>query len=347
MTYTAAQFDYDLPQALIAQEPLADRAASRLLVLERASGTIHHRRFADLVDLVRPGDVLVLNTSRVIPARLHGTREGGGGTGAPAEILLVREQADGTWLAMGHPGGKLKPGRRVRFGDDGAIEILEMLGGGLRRVRFTGPLDARATLARYGETPLPPYIHRRPTPADRERYQTVFAAHDGSVAAPTAGLHFTPELLDRLRAAGVPVATLDLHIGPGTFKPVAVEDLAAHPMHAEHYVVSEAAAATVNAARATGGAVWAVGTTVVRTLETVADDAGRVRPGAGETKVFIHPPYTFRAVDKLITNFHLPRSTLLMLVCALGGYDAVMTAYREAIRLGYRFYSYGDAMAIV
>jgi S-adenosylmethionine:tRNA ribosyltransferase-isomerase len=222
-----------------------------------------------------------------------------------------------------------------------------MLGGGLRRVRFTGPLDARATLARYGETPLPPYIHRAPTPADRERYQTVFAAHDGSVAAPTAGLHFTPELLDRVRAAGVAVATLDLHIGPGTFKPVAVEDLAAHPMHAEHYEVSAAAAAAVNAARATGGAVWAVGTTVVRTLETVADDAGRVRPGTGETSVFIRPPYTFRAVDRLITNFHLPRSTLLMLVCAFGGYDAVMTAYREAIRLEYRFYSYGDAMAVV
>ena len=316
-------------------------------MLERASGAMHDRRFADLVELVRPGDVLVLNTSRVIPARLRGTRDGGGGTRAPAEILLVREQADGTWFAMGHPGGKLKPGRRVRFGDDSGIEILEVLGGGLRRVRFTGLLDARATLARYGETPLPPYIHRPPTPADRERYQTVFATHDGSVAAPTAGLHFTPELLDRVRAAGVAVATLDLHIGPGTFKPVAVEDLAAHPMHAEHYEVSEAAAAAVNAARATGGAIWAVGTTVVRTLETIADDAGRVRPGAGETRVFIHPPYTFRAVDKLITNFHLPRSTLLMLVCAFGGYDAVMTAYREAIRRGYRFYSYGDAMAVV
>ena len=347
MTVRASDFEYDLPPTLVAQEPLADRAASRLLVLDRASGAIRHRRFTDLVELVRPGDVLVLNTSRVIPARLRGTREGGGGAGAPAEILLVREQADGSWLAMGHPGGKLKPGRRVRFGDDSAIEILEMLGGGLRRLRFTGPLDARATLARYGETPLPPYIHRPPTPADRERYQTVFALHEGSVAAPTAGLHFTPELLDRLRAAGVGIATLDLHIGPGTFKPVEVEDLDAHPMHAERYEVSAAAAAAVNAARATGGAVWAVGTTVVRTLETVSDHAGRVQAGAGETRAFIHPPYTFRAVDKLVTNFHLPRSTLLMLVCAFGGYDAVMTAYREAVRHGYRFYSYGDAMAIL
>ena len=343
----ASDFDYTLPPTLIAQEPLADRAASRLLMLERASGAIRHRRVADLVEIVRPGDVLVVNTSRGIPARLHGTREGGAGDGSPAEILLVRELADGTWHALGHPGGKLKPGRRVRFGDDSGIEIVAMLGGGMRRVRFTGPLDARATLARYGETPLPPYIHRPPAPADRERYQTVFALHEGSVAAPTAGLHFTPELLDRVRAAGVVVATLDLHIGPGTFKPVAVEDLAAHPMHAERYEVSEAAAAAVNAARAARGAVWAVGTTVVRTLETVADDAGRVRAGAGDTRLFIHPPYRFRAVDKLLTNFHLPRSTLLMLVCAFGGYDAVMTAYREAIRQGYRFYSYGDAMALV
>ena len=343
----ASDFDYSLPSALIAQEPLADRAASRLLVLERASGAIRHRRFTDLVELVPPGDVLVVNASRVIPARLRGTRDGGGGRRAPAEILLVRELADGTWLAMGHPGGKLKPGRLVRLGDDSAVEILEVLGGGLRRLRFTGALDARATLARYGETPLPPYIHRPPTPADRERYQTVFAAHDGSVAAPTAGLHFTPELLARLRAAGVGIATLDLHVGPGTFKPVEVEDLDAHAMHAERYEVSDAAAAAVNAARDAGDAVWAVGTTVVRTLETVTDATGRVRAGAGDTRLFIHPPYAFRAVDKLLTNFHLPRSTLLMLVCAYGGYEAVMRAYREAIARGYRFYSYGDAMAVL
>ena len=341
--FAAADFLYDLPLELIAQEPLADRSASRLLVLDRASGAIAHRRFADFPDLVAPADVLVLNASRVIPARLRGTRE----NGAPAELLLVREDPDGSWLALGHPGGKLKPGRRVRLGPDSEIEILAVLGGGLRRVRFVGSLDARATLARYGEVPLPPYIRRPPAPADRERYQTVYALHDGSVAAPTAGLHFTPVLLDALRARGVALATLDLHIGPGTFKPVEVENLASHPMHDEVYEVSETATTTINERRRLGGRVWAVGTTVVRTLETVADRSGRVTPGAGETALFIYPPYAFRAVDKLLTNFHLPRSTLLMLVCAFGGYEQVMRAYAEAIRERYRFYSYGDAMAVI
>jgi S-adenosylmethionine:tRNA ribosyltransferase-isomerase len=341
--FTAADFAYDLPPELIAQEPLADRSASRLLVLDRATGAITHRRFADLPDLVAPADVLVLNASRVIPARLRGTRE----NGAPAELLLVREDSDGSWLALVHPGGKLKPGRRVRLGPDSEIEILAVLGGGLRRVRFAGALDVRATLARYGEVPLPPYIRRPPAPADRKRYQTVYAQHDGSVAAPTAGLHFTPVLLDALRARGIALATLDLHIGPGTFKPVDVEDLSGHPMHGEAYDVSDAAATTINERRRQGGRVWAVGTTVVRTLETVADQSGRVTPGAGETALFIYPPYAFRAVDKLLTNFHLPRSTLLMLVCAFGGYDHVMRAYAEAMRERYRFYSYGDAMAVV
>jgi S-adenosylmethionine:tRNA ribosyltransferase-isomerase len=227
------------------------------------------------------------------------------------------------------------------------VEILEVLGGGLRRVRFTGALDARATAARYGEVPLPPYIHRAPTPVDRERYQTIYAEHDGSVAAPTAGLHFTTAVLDALRAKGVAIATLDLHVGPGTFKPVEVEDLHAHPMHAEVYAVSEEAATTIHERRGTGGRVWAVGTTVVRVLETVADPSGTIRPGRGETALFIHPPYAFRAVDRLLTNFHLPRSTLLMLVCAFGGYEHVMRAYRAAVTAGYRFYSYGDAMAII
>jgi S-adenosylmethionine:tRNA ribosyltransferase-isomerase len=339
----ASDFDYDLPPDRIAQDPLPDRTASRLLVLGRERGTVRHARFPDLVDLIRPEDVLVLNTSRVIPARLHGTRARGAG----AELLLVRAEPDGTWLALGHPGGKLKPGRRVTFGPDSAVEIVALLGGGLRRVKFVGTLDARATLAKYGETPLPPYIHRPPRPEDRDRYQTVYAAHDGSAAAPTAGLHFTPELLERVRVRGTALATLDLHVGPGTFKPVAVEDLAQHAMHAEPYTLSEEATRVINARREAGGRVWAVGTTVVRTLETCADERGRVRPGAGETSLFLYPPYAFRAVDRLLTNFHLPRSTLLMLVCAFGGYEHVMAAYRHASAEQYRFYSYGDAMAIV
>ena len=338
-----SDFDYDLPPSLIAQDPLPDRGGSRLLVLDRAGGAVRHGRFVDVVDLVAPEDVLVINVSRVIPARLHGKRE----TGNVAELLLVRELPDGTWLAMGHPGGKLKPGRRVTFGPDSSAEIVEALGGGLRRVRFVGPLDAPATLAQYGEVPLPPYIRRAPRPEDRERYQTVYAAHDGSVAAPTAGLHFTRDLLDRLRARGVALAEVDLHVGPGTFKPVETDDLARHAMHAEPYRVSDAAAALINQRRDAGGRVWAVGTTVVRTLETLAGPGGRISPGAGETRLFIHPPYTFRAVDRLLTNFHLPRSTLLMLVCAFGGYDNVMRAYGEAIEQRYRFYSYGDAMLVV
>ena len=338
-----SDFDYDLPPSLIAQDPLPDRGGSRLLVLDRAGGAVRHGRFVDVVDLVAPEDVLVINVSRVIPARLHGKRE----TGNVAELLLVRELPDGTWLAMGHPGGKLKPGRCVTFGPDSSTEIVEALGGGLRRVRFVGPLDAPATLAQYGEVPLPPYIRRAPRPEDRERYQTVYAAHDGSVAAPTAGLHFTRDLLDRLRAKGVALSEVDLHVGPGTFKPVETDDLARHAMHAEPYRVSDAAAALINQRRDAGGRVWAVGTTVVRTLETLAGPGGRISPGAGETRLFIHPPYAFRAVDRLLTNFHLPRSTLLMLVCAFGGYDNVMRAYGEAIEQRYRFYSYGDAMLVV
>jgi S-adenosylmethionine:tRNA ribosyltransferase-isomerase len=342
--HRASDFDYDLPPERIAQDPLPDRAASRLLVLERASSGIRHTLFPSILDLLAPADVLVVNVSRVIPARLHGKRESGGA----AELLLVRELPDGTWLALGHPGGKLKPGRRVTVGEDGAVvEIVEVQGGGMRRVRFVGPLDARTALARYGEVPLPPYIRRPPRPDDRERYQTVYALHDGSVAAPTAGLHFTPELLDRVKARGTAIAALDLHVGPGTFKPVDGHDLAGHRMHAEPYAVSSAAADLINARRKAGGRVWAVGTTVVRTLETVTDSGGDVQPGAGETSLFIYPPYPFRAVDRVLTNFHLPRSTLLMLACAFGGYDRVMQAYREAVKEGYRFYSYGDAMAII
>ena len=335
-----SDFDYDLPSAQIAQHPLPDRSASRLLVLDRAGGATRHLYFRDLPSLIPPGDLLVINTSRVIPARLHGKREGG----QDAELLLVRERGDGTWLAMAHPGGKLKPGRRVSFGADSAAEIVEVLGGGLRRVRFVGALDARATLAKYGAVPLPPYIKREPTTADHERYQTVYATHDGSVAAPTAGLHFTTELLARIHDQRTLVTAVDLHVGPGTFKPVETEALDQHTMHPEAFEISQGAANWINDTR---GKVWAVGTTVVRALESSADPEGHVRAGPGETSLFIRPPYEFKIVNHLITNFHLPRSTLLMLVCAFGGYARVMGAYREAVQKGYRFYSYGDAMLIL
>jgi S-adenosylmethionine:tRNA ribosyltransferase-isomerase len=341
--HKTSHFDYALLPDLIAQEPLAERSASRLLVLDRSSGAITHRRFTDLPDLVAPADVLVVNASRVIPARLAGVRERGG----PAELLVVEQHPDGDWLALGHPGGKLKVGRTVQIGPDSTVEIVGILGGGLRRIRFVGALDGPATLARYGLAPLPPYIHHTPNAVDRERYQTVYAEHDGSIAAPTAGLHFTTALLDQIRARGAAVVSLDLHVGLGTFKPVREEDPAKHPMHPERYAISAAAAQAINERHDAGGRRWAVGSTTVRTLETVADAAGRIAASSGETALFIRPPYSFRAVDALVTNFHLPRSTLLMLVCAFGGYEPVMRAYREAVQERYRFYSYGDAMAIL
>jgi len=339
MQFHLSDFDYDLPSAQIAQHPLPDRSASRLLVLDRATANVRHLHFRDLPSLIPPGDVLVINTSRVIPARLRGKREGG----QDAEFLLVREAPNGTWLALAHPGGKLKPGRRVTLGADSVVEIVEVLGGGLRRIRFVGSLDARATLARYGEVPLPPYIRRAPDRDDRDRYQTVFATHDGSVAAPTAGLHFTTELLARLHEQRTFVTAIDLHVGPGTFKPVETDALDQHTMHPEAYEIAPGAASGINHNR---GKIWAVGTTVARALESAANAAGEVGGGAGETSLFIRPPYEFKVVNHLITNFHLPRSTLLMLVCAFGGYERVMDAYREAVREGYRFYSYGDAMLI-
>jgi len=338
-----SDFDYELPPEQIAQHPLPDRSASRLLVLDRTSRATRHLQFRDLPKLIPPGDLLVINTSRVIPARLHGKRDGG----QPAELLLVRESPDGSWLAMGHPGGKLKPGRHVTFGADSTVEIVEVLGGGLRRIRFLGDLDARATLAKYGEVPLPPYIKRAPTKADQDRYQTVYAAHDGSVAAPTAGLHFTTELLAQIHEQRSFVTMIDLHVGPGTFKPVETDNLDEHTMHPEVYEIVAGAANWVNKVKDVRSGVWAVGTTVVRALESAVDSHGEVRAGTGETNLFIRPPYDFKVVNHLITNFHLPRSTLLMLVCAFGGYERVMAAYREAVKEGYRFYSYGDAMVII
>jgi S-adenosylmethionine:tRNA ribosyltransferase-isomerase len=341
-----ADYGFELPPELIAQHPAARRDQSRLLVLHRSTGQVEHRAFADVVDLVRPGDAMVLNESRVFPARLRGVRPGGGG----AEILLLNPAStadDRTWRALVRPGAKLKPGRTLEIGADLTVEILETLADGNRLVRIHSPLTLDEALQRHGEVPLPPYVRREATAEDRSRYQTVYARERGSVAAPTAGLHFTPALLAAIEARGVAIARLVLHVGIGTFRPVEVDDPAEHRMHGEWYRVSEEAAATVNRARAGGGAVWAVGTTSVRTLETAADTDGNVRPGEGWTDIFIRPPYRFRAVDRLLTNFHLPRSTLIMLVAALAGREATLAAYREAVEHRYRFFSYGDAMAIV
>jgi S-adenosylmethionine:tRNA ribosyltransferase-isomerase len=318
------------------------------LVLARATGEIQHRQFRDLPALLVPGDVLVVNDSRVILARLIGQRS----NGRPAELLLVHPEPDGSWLAMVHPGGKLKVGRSIAFGSDAVAEIMDVVGGGLRRVRFSGRLDANGVMERYGSVPLPPYIARPADDQDRERYQTVYAHQDGSVAAPTAGLHFTLGVLDQIRERGVTVAEVTLHVGPGTFKPVEVEDPSRHVMHAEWYRVPQATAEAINQAKAAGRRVWAVGTTVVRTLETAAERAERaeraaIGAGSGWTDLFIRPPFSFRVVDAMLTNFHLPRSTLLMLVAAFAGYEHAMMAYREAIAREYRLYSYGDAMVVL
>ncbi len=337
---TASDFDYELLPELIAQHP-APRGASRLLVLHRESGAIEHRQFRDFPSLLRSGDVLVLNATKVIPARLTATRD----NGRQAEILLVHPEPDGTWLAMVHPGDKLKAGRVVRFGENATATIVEVLTGGLRRIRFEGNLDARGVMERYGATPLPPYIVRTPKPEDRERYQTVYAREEGSVAAPTAGLHFTEELLAAIRGRGVEIVEVVLHVGPGTFKPVETDDPARHTMHLEYFDIPTATADAVNRARREARRVVAVGTTVARTLET-AGVSGVAQAGSGWSSLFIYPPYQFRIVDALLTNFHLPRSTLLMLVAAFAGYENTVAAYGEAVKERYRFYSYGDAMVI-
>ena len=338
-----ADYEFDLPHGLIAQRPLERRDASRLLVVDHSAGSIAHRHFPDIVDLIAPNDVLVVNRTRVLRARLLGTRA----SGAPAEILLLKALGDSCFEAMVSPGGKLKPGRRVDIAPGLAAEILEVTERRTRIVRLDSEVPLDEAIERYGHVPLPPYIEREDSPDDAERYQTVFARETGSVAAPTAGLHFTRGLLERLAERGVAVAEVLLHVGAGTFKPVEADDPAQHVMHEEWYSVSESTASVINARRKAGGRVWAVGTTSVRTLESAADEAGAVHAGEGETRIFIRPPYRFRAVDRIITNFHLPRSTLVMLVAAFAGYELTMTAYREAVRSGYRFYSYGDAMALV
>lgn len=337
-------FDYPLPPELVAQEPSAERGASRLLVVDRSApaGQFGDRQFTDVVTLVPPGDLLVLNTTRVRHSRFLGTRP----SGAPAEVLLIHPAANGHWIAIGKPGSALRPGRRVQIADDAWIETVALLEEGFREVRFVG-ISAETALRTIGRLPLPPYITREPTALDEARYQTVFAEREGSVAAPTAGLHFTPALLAELVARGVEVARLELEVGPGTFKPVEVEDPAAHPMHREQFEIPAPTAEAIRRARARRGRIWAVGTTVVRALESAAEEEGLVRPGAGETRLLITPGYRFRVVDRLVTNFHLPRSTLLMLVAAFGGHDRIMAAYRHAVAGRYRFYSYGDAMVIL
>ena len=338
-----SDYDFYLPGNQIAQQPLEQRDASRLMVVNRTAGTIEHRAFKDIVELIEPRDVLVVNRTRVLRARLLGRRA----SGAPAEILLLKPIGDGAYEAMVSPGGKLKPGRRVDIAPGFSAEILEVTERRTRIVRLHADIPLDDAVERFGHVPLPPYIERPDAPSDAERYQTVFAQERGSVAAPTAGLHFTSELLNALAERGVARAEVLLHVGAGTFKPVEVEDPAEHVMHSEWYSVSEESARLINERRAAGGRVWAVGTTSVRTLETAADDAGRIRAGSGDTNIFIRPPARVRAVDCVVTNFHLPRSTLIMLVAAFAGYDLTMRAYRAAVDAGYRFYSYGDAMAIV
>ena len=335
-------FDYHLPTELIAQAPTPERGASRLLVVDGAAQSLADRMFADLITLVAPGDLLVVNATRVRHARLLGTRP----SGAPAEVLLIHPAADDSWIAMGQPGSALRPGTRILLGGGIEVETLEVLDGPNRRVRFIGG-RAEEAMARFGRLPLPPYITREPDAADDERYQTVFAEREGSVAAPTAGLHFTPEFVDLLQARGVTVDKLDLEVGPGTFRPVEVEDPRNHLMHREAFTVPDHLAAAFAETRRRRGKVWAVGTTVVRSLESAIDGHGDLRPGRQETSLLILPGYTFKAVDRLITNFHLPRSTLLMLVSAFGGPDLVRRAYQHAIDARYRFFSYGDAMAMV
>ena len=338
-----SDYDFELPPRLIAQEPLAERDASRLMVVRRETQSIEHRRFTDIVELVAPGDLLVVNSTRVMKARLLGRRA----SGARAEVLLLRNIEGDVWEAMVSPGGKLKPGRIVDVGDELSVEVLEITERRTRRVRLRTPLRQMEAIERYGHVPLPPYIERADGPADASRYQTVYARDGRSVAAPTAGLHFSDALLRRLERQGVHRADVVLDVGAGTFKPVEVEDPAEHVMHEERYSVSDATSNAVAETRNTRHHVWAVGTTSVRTLESAADEDGKVRAREGETRLFIRPGYRFRAVDRLITNFHLPRSTLIMLVAAFAGYDLIMRAYREAVEEQYRFFSYGDAMAVI
>lgn len=333
---------YDLPNELIAQDPLEDRSSSRLMVLGKKSGEVSHHHFRDILDYLRPGDCLVINNTRVIPARLIGTKKE---TGAHVEILLLRRKKDDIWETLVKPGKKIRPGAEVTFGDGSlTATILDVVEGGDRLVKFHYDGIFEEVLDRLGEMPLPPYIKHKLK--DRDRYNTVYAKFDGSAAAPTAGLHFTKELLEEVKEKGVNIAQVTLHVGLGTFRPVKVDDVRQHEMHTEWYRVTQETADLINQTKANGGRVIAVGTTSVRTLETVADENGHMKAQEGDTSIFIYPGYKWKVVDGLITNFHLPESTLIMLVSSLAGREHVLAAYKEAVKERYRFFSFGDAMYI-
>lgn len=337
-----SDYFYELPESLIAQDPLEDRSSSRLMVLDKNTGEIQHHIFKDIVGMIDPGDCLVINDTKVIPARLFGIKED---TGATIELLLLKRNADDIWETLVKPGKKARVGAKIVFGE-GILkgEIIDVLEDGNRLIKFEYDGIFEEVLDELGEMPLPPYITHKLK--DKNRYQTVYAKHDGSAAAPTAGLHFTNELLNELEDKGVKIVHVTLHVGLGTFRPVKVENILDHNMHSEYYVVSKETADTINETKANGGRVISVGTTSTRTLETVTDDEGVVHEGSGWTQIFIYPGYKFKAIDALITNFHLPESTLLMLVSALAGRENVLHAYEVAVEEKYRFFSFGDAMFI-
>ena len=336
-------FYYDLPQELIAQDPLEDRSSSRLLVLDKKTGETQHHTFREIVNYLNPGDCLVINDTKVILARLIGAKEE---TGAKIEVLLLKRKQNDVWETLVKPGRKAKPGTRISFGD-GLLkgEVIDVVDEGNRLIRFEYDGIFEEILDQLGQMPLPPYITHQLK--DKDRYNTVYAAHEGSAAAPTAGLHFTPELLEEIGRKGVDIARVTLHVGLGTFRPVKVDDVENHHMHSEFYMIDEEAAEKINGAKARGGRVICVGTTSCRTIESAADENGRLKACSGWTEIFIYPGYTFKVLDGLITNFHLPESTLIMLVSALAGREHVLAAYEEAVRERYRFFSFGDAMLII
>ena len=337
-----SDFYYDLPEELIAQTPIEKRDESRLMVLNRANQTIEHKTFKDIIDYLEPGDCLVRNNTKVIPARLYGKKA----TGAKIEFLLLNRIEGDIWECIVRPGHKLKPGTEVEFGD-GILKakVLDVMEGGTRKVEFKYEGIFNEILDKIGLMPLPPYIHE--SLKDNDRYQTVYAKYEGSAAAPTAGLHFTDELLKKLEEKGVIIANVTLHVGIGTFRPVKVENVEEHHMHSEHFYIKQEDADKINNAKKNGKRVIAVGTTSCRVLETIADENGMVKPTEGDTQIFIYPGYKYKCLDGLVTNFHLPESTLIMLVSALAGRDYIMKAYNEAVKERYRFFSFGDAMLIL